>query len=520
MTILGEIRAFLDKNIREHSRGEKLRNIDLICHYYGFGQPPLPTLQQAGDDFGLSKQRVGQILQRDFRSQSPFATLPSLQKVLDTVESRAFWTASELQAESLRRGFPIGSLSLPGLLRLADDMSLPHRHDSYTPELQRVTSSGTYDSNDFFLVDQGQLDSLKAHLATARKLQGLRGIVRFEDLEMVDNFYRVNKGFAIQIIRGNPTTWTREAGGVTWYLFEEKQNALINAARKALTAFQVCDVGKLAPSIHRALKRINEDLLPPVETIEQYLRTSRLFVAQGNNLSLSRTFRPKGRAPALSPLENDAVQYLKERGETQLPEIRRFLEDKNIGRYSEAAIQKALTNSPLVFVDESYGRQNYRYSTVETQDSVRPNEPALERYLTFRNRLDELRDTDSTSEQSARTEQHILSEWLFEDKERELCALCGREFAVEALVTAHKKRREHCNEGERRDPYIVMPLCLFGCDYLYEKRHVYVAGGVVKPGAPVKADSVEMARVEDLVETQLENRWLDGPSSYFHRPTE
>ena len=103
-----------------------------------------------------------------------------------------------------------------------------------------------------------------------------------------------------------------------------------------------------------------------------------------------------------------------------------------------------------------------------------------------------------------------MGQWLFEGKETETCALCGRQFAVVALVTAHKKRRADCNEGERRDPHIVMPLCQFGCDYLYERQHIYVEEGIVRRGVPLQSGGVEDAHAHELVGRQLEERWLEG----------
>lgn len=521
MTMLDYMHSYLNDHIRESSQGEKQRNINLICHYYGFDESPLPTFQQVGDAFGLTKQRAGQIIQRDFRSRAKSSTWPMMKQLLKLIRSRPFWTASELDAASSQQGFSLASLSLPGLIRLIEDMGLANVHDSYTGQLKRVTSSGTYDSTEFFLVERDELDSLRTHMETARKLQGRRGIVRFEDLAEYADFFDRYKNFATQIIHGNPATWIRAWGGYTWYLFEENQNALINAARKALVAFPTCDAKRLAPSIRRTLKRINEELLPPVELVEDYLRTSRLFVANGNAIRLSQSFRPKAKSPALSPLEKGAVEYLRAHGETSFPVIRDSLRRKYVGKYSEAAVDKVLTNSPLVFVDESEGRTNYKYSTVELLDRENAEEArTLERYYAYRDRLDELRETDSTSEQSARREQYILSQWLFEDKVTEHCALCKGKFAIEALVTAHKKRREQCNEGERRDPYIVMPICVFGCDYLYEKQHIYIEGGVITRGIELQRDGIEKAHANRLVGTRLEDRWLEGPSSYFHQPTE
>ena len=66
--------------------------------------------------------------------------------------------------------------------------------------------------------------------------------------------------------------------------------------------------------------------------------------------------------------------------------------------------------------------------------------------------------------------------------------------------------------------HIVMPLCQFGCDYLYERQHIYVEEGIVRRGVPLQSGGVEDAHAHELVGRRLEERWLEGQSTYFHRP--
>ena len=288
----------------------------------------------------------------------------------------------------------------------------------------------------------------------ARAFPGRKGIARFEDLDSTHDDFPAHKDFMLKIIRLHPDTWVRQREDGLWYLFEDRDNSLVNSGRKALTAFEECDLSRLAQSCHAALRRrSNRYTRPTANLIEDYLRTSRHFAVDGSKVRRPPSFKPV----RLNDIEEDLIEYLRTHSNVRFVAAKDFLEGKS---YTEFNIDQALTMSPLVFVDRTLGRRNHIYDTPEPLDSGQAEEPsAVNRYSKFRNRLDELRETDSTSEQSARREQHILSEWLFEGMDAEICALCGREFAVEALVTAHKKRRADCNEGERRDPHIVMPLC-------------------------------------------------------------
>lgn len=69
-----------------------------------------------------------------------------------------------------------------------------------------------------------------------------------------------------------------------------------------------------------------------------------------------------------------------------------------------------------------------------------------------------------------RLEQAYLRSQLFGGASKAKCALCGNWFPTELLIAAHIKPRSECTSSERRDaPHIVFPLCLLGCDSLYER---------------------------------------------------
>jgi len=123
--------------------------------------------------------------------------------------------------------------------------------------------------------------------------------------------------------------------------------------------------------------------------------------------------------------------------------------------------------------------------------------------------------TDREQSGYSRVEQSILSDWLFKGKTVERCAICGLKFSVAALVTAHKKRRADCSANERIDPYIVMPLCLFGCDFLYEHGYLIVRDGIVTKNRIEGLTEQEKARFKGLLGNRLDPRWLLGDKHYF-----
>jgi len=79
----------------------------------------------------------------------------------------------------------------------------------------------------------------------------------------------------------------------------------------------------------------------------------------------------------------------------------------------------------------------------------------------------------------ARTEQNRLRRSLFTSKKSK-CGICNREFPIKFLVAAHIKKRAFCTDDEKRDiENIVMPMCIFGCDALFEKGVIGVQDGYI-----------------------------------------
>lgn len=73
-----------------------------------------------------------------------------------------------------------------------------------------------------------------------------------------------------------------------------------------------------------------------------------------------------------------------------------------------------------------------------------------------------------------------MRDYLFKNKSSHICGICVRDYPIEFLVCSHIKKRSECTEIEKMDfKNIVMPMCVFGCDKLYENGHVGVSNGRV-----------------------------------------
>ncbi|GAK09610.1 hypothetical protein [Geomicrobium sp. JCM 19038] len=95
-------------------------------------------------------------------------------------------------------------------------------------------------------------------------------------------------------------------------------------------------------------------------------------------------------------------------------------------------------------------------------------------------KLDELEELEKDVIVKQRAEQPTLREYLLGGKTSENCALCNKEYLVGFLVAAHVKKRSECNKMEKLDiNNIIIPVCKFGCDELFERGLIGVKEGLI-----------------------------------------
>ena len=114
----------------------------------------------------------------------------------------------------------------------------------------------------------------------------------------------------------------------------------------------------------------------------------------------------------------------------------------------------------------------------------------------------EIAETDELTKGYRRKEQTFLRQNLFGRRTIFVCSCCGVKYPISFLVTAHIKKRSLCNTSERLDTNIVMPLCKFGCDDLFEKGYISVKDGrfIELPKTPVTEElDLYISKLKDNV---------------------
>lgn len=149
--------------------------------------------------------------------------------------------------------------------------------------------------------------------------------------------------------------------------------------------------------------------------------------------------------------------------------------------------QIQLFEDKMYYVKESQGPE--KRSSTSSSTFATFTKPKKDREILIA-KLAGLEKTDGFRPATFRFEQALLRSILFYGLKDCDCAICGRRYLVNFLVAAHIKKRSLCDVDERRDPNIVMPACVFGCDPLFENGYLTVnPDGVVTSTGRVTEDN-------------------------------
>jgi hypothetical protein len=140
---------------------------------------------------------------------------------------------------------------------------------------------------------------------------------------------------------------------------------------------------------------------------------------------------------------------------------------------------------------------------------------AASEYDDIQSRLEQFDKLDEQVKVWRRREQSFLRDYLFGSCDSGACAVCGSMLPIALLIAAHIKPRSQCTDAERRD-FVnnVVPMCLLGCDALFESSFLVVDEGKVR----VQVDAGANERLRALLE-HLDDRstsaWKPGRFQYF-----
>ena len=544
-TVQEELTDFLSDCFSQRDPSMNARNVAMILYLYGLDGVTEPTLELTAERFGsLTKGRPHQIFKKA-KDALCGAELSSIEGFVDLVSEAPSWLSSELATSLLERDLVDEPFSISGLLRLAIDSGAAVDYTILPPDLSGAEKhrkrkggadwvAGVEEKHEaFFILNHERVSHAKRLLTHARKFHKKYGLARVDllldepECSDISHRHRILE----QLLQASEDAWVGSDGGRTWYLFDDQQHVFKNVADKVFSVTDACNSSHLAEACRRYLAGRKGKSYPyplaPRSLIRRYFETSTAFVASDAQIR----YPSRGRE-SLGAVEKDLVACLKASPEGATgADIGAYLRARGHSRYS---ISGVTGKSPLARRVGERRRSGYTYFLVgadpdRSDRSVTEGGRGVDQgYVRCKKDLDRLAQTDRDAATKRRLEQRILRTWLFEGKDEERCALCGRTYVIarrerrlgqfephSALVAAHKKKRTLCNPAERRDPHIVMPLCLFGCDFVYENRHVVVCDGVAIRGDLEGCSEAVREYAEDLDGRKICDRWLAGKPWYF-----
>lgn len=500
------------KALKENTQGEiilKQRNIDLIACFYGFRGAKWPTYEEVAETYDIgTRQRVQQIIKKAFHSHAKAIDFPAVQSCAAILQQRAYWPADAFLDTLTANAIEVPGGNVQGLLNLMHELDLASSYQAYTQDFREMTRTLLAQDMQVILLTRDTADALCEAFkwATDRPSRvGIANLRQLADEKGWSNEFYLPLRSAVAL---STRAWSWQDGDNFWYTFEHRKTTFRTYGGKVFSVVGATTAHHLAEVYENALHgRTVSVPFPPVNVIETYLRESLLFQHEGDLI------RSTGKANELTDVEHAIVDFFKTTPTASYPKLRDYLLQKH---FSKPIIDKQITHSCLVHVDRSLGRGQHAYSLVK-QFNISGQAVVVNDYAAYRERLRKLyeNETDENCEATRRKEHSILQAWLFDGKVTERCALCGDQFHIGALITAHKKKRANCTTAERLDPHIVMPACALGCDFLYERGYVYVQDGKVQVNALKQAGTAEYQRAKSLSGKAVLEKWLQGKLEYY-----
>lgn len=493
-----------------NKREKKLidRDILIIFDFFGLTDNKIPNFQTVGDRFSLSREYIRQRIKLKIKDEIKDTDRELLKGHLKVLQNKKIITFNDLKAKLEKKSFFPNEMNVLGFFNLLAIFEIEYPFEIYNFEFKKATKKDFDLLNDFLIVNKNNIKSIKVILQKIFKQPGINGLINLNEFR--DSIDDISFEYLEYIVTNSKGSWTFKDGSKFWYMFENRSNSIIHNMGKLKSIISNCDKEILSNTLFDAISiRPSNFNYPSPKLISLYLEES-IFTNIMNNKVF---FKDSLESPNLSQSDELVINFFKKNKiqETDYPELKKvFLENG----FSTANADKNCYHSTFIHVDKSGGRTNYKLSYILKYNS--DMNLIDDRYSIYRDKLIQFLDnTDKNSKSSMRAEQSILRDYLFKDKKYLKCGICQKEFSVNSLVTAHKKKRSECSDNERVDPRIVWPLCKFGCDHLFEERYIIIENGETRIKDCDELTRDEKVILSELNKIKISDEWYIKSEKYF-----
>lgn len=337
-TLEDELRGTLAGLTRGSSR-DSARNADVVMLRHGWDGSAPKTLQEVGDEFGLTRERVRQICTRAARrlSKGTRPMTPLLDEALALFAANIPCEASSVKALLVDAGLSARGIDGAGMLSLAEFFG--HDLDAVLVEIGAVRL--VVDRNFECLVGKAR--------QTARKLIGAHGVTTVAEVtselwgELDEAEQERREAFVRLELDAEPTVvWLDEDRRWLWLTgIPDGRNRLLNNIRKVLSVSGEIDATDLRRAVRRDWRmggyappaRI---LLALAEAVPELERSDQVI----------KSLRPYSREEHLSDTEYIIVEViLSHGGVMRFDSLRNIVLDYGVG---DSAFKQRMSQSPVI----------------------------------------------------------------------------------------------------------------------------------------------------------------------------
>jgi hypothetical protein len=244
------------------------RNSRIVTKYFGWNGDGTTTLEAVGVEFGVTRERVRQILARfekklGWRINRKVLATPILDQALQFIVEVAPCHVEKIETGLVAKGITGKPFRLDGLLRTTELLRLKFPYNLVRLGRQR------------FVMLPEDRRATAAIVRYSRRIVGKQGVATVSDVvaqaeEEIGR--RISADFGIAVLSSLPDfTWLDETSGWFWRsALPSGRNRLINNIEKILSVTNSIDISELRAGVSRSYR--TEGFAPPRRVLLEFCR--------------------------------------------------------------------------------------------------------------------------------------------------------------------------------------------------------------------------------------------------------
>lgn len=275
------------------------RNVEIFVQRYGVNGQGVSTLQEVGDKYGITRERVRQLCSNVEKSFTVDTYMPVLDRVITLVETKVPAPSTLVETAVKQAGLTSTEFKIESIVSIA---KITGRCVNFTVELAHGSP----------IVLPPESDSFRSRIRPiACKLIDHLGVARLEDLiNVVSGDYLVTTDIIENVICSQPDFhWLDNEKGWFW-LSNVNRSPLRNQIRKILSVTPKLHISDLRKCVRRHYRM--QGVAPPINILKEYCRQQPDLLVENDTVRSRVALDMK---KSLNNTEYEMVSVLKANGD-------------------------------------------------------------------------------------------------------------------------------------------------------------------------------------------------------------